>query len=125
MSKKRNKSYRVKVFTNMRNPFGVLTAGGQRTFYIGDRLTKTEALRAIRRTRFIYPYQYKFRIVRSRKGVTGIGMFLGLAMFILCLGMANATPDIFTSLSASVQDLIRIGFLTLGLFGLFAGVVKK
>ena len=50
-------------------------------------------------------------------------IFLGLVVLVFCLALGNATPELF-SLSAGVEDLIRLGFLVLGIGALISGVVK-
>jgi hypothetical protein len=121
---KRLKRYKVKVFTKMRDPFSLMYSGGERTFIVNGRLTKTEAVKTIRRMKDIYPAHFKYRLVRSRKkGVNGIAFALGLVLLVFCIAIANATPDLF-SLTESVENLIRVGFLALGLFGLVVALIK-
>ncbi len=58
------------------------------------------------------------------KGYSWLSFALGLVLLIFCLALANATPELF-DLSANVEDLIQIGFLALGLFGLVVGLIKE
>lgn len=104
----------------MKNPFNALYTVGRSRFTSGDGLTKTEALRELRRVRTTYPGA-KARIRRS-KGATPI-FILGIAIFVFCLAIANNINTLF-DYSADMIDLLQIGFLALGLFGLVYGAYK-
>lgn len=62
--------YRIKAFTNMRNPFAIVEAGGQRGIFINGynsgAFTMREALKGIKRMKQIYPHSFRYRIERRR-----------------------------------------------------------
>ena len=74
---------------------------------------------------YIYPHQFRYRIKkRGSMGLSGIVLFCGLALFVLCLAMANATPTLFSTMPSDFQDLIRVGFQVLAIGGLLVGLFK-
>ena len=68
--KRRTKRYKVKVFTKSRNPIALMYSGGNRSFYLdahGQGLSKTEALKAMRNMKTIYPGSFQYRIRRMKR----------------------------------------------------------
>ena len=66
MARRRNKRYKVKVFTKERDIFSLMYSGGHHSFYVNGRLNKTEALRTIRQMKMIYPKHFKYRLRRVK-----------------------------------------------------------
>ena len=67
MTKKRNKRFRIKAYTNMRNPFAVAESGFHRQFYVGGAMDFRSAVQGIRRMKQVYPHSFRYRIVRGKK----------------------------------------------------------
>lgn len=67
MSKKRSRRYRIKAYTNMRNPFAVAESGFHRQFFVGGSMSFSQAVRGISRMKQIYPSSFRYRIVRGKK----------------------------------------------------------
>lgn len=117
MRKKRR--YRIKVCMDMSNPINMFSL--DRTHYLGRGMTKLQALRKVKNLKHKNP-QYKYRIVRS-KGLSAMRIGLGFVLFVLCLALVSATPDIF-NLSSTAESYIQYAFFILGLLGLFGGMFK-
>ena len=104
MSKRRRRRFKVVAFTRMSNPIARVTSGFQSRFVVHRRMTRPQARLAVKELKFVFPKEFAFRIRQSnKKGMTGISLFLGLALFIFCLAIANSTGDIF-SLSKAAEE---------------------
>ena len=124
INKKRRKRYNVRIYTNMRNPFGAIASGFNSVFDMYETNSNREAKRVVKNLNRVYPYGWHYRIQRRHKGLgSPFSMFVGLALLVFCLVVANSVNSIF-HFSTDINELVRIGFLILGIGGFIAGVVK-
>lgn len=120
---KSRKKYKVKVF--VKDAFGVIYSGGHRKFTVNGGLSKTEAIRTVKTMKMIYPNSYKYRIVRSRKkGLSPVGLILGIVCLGLCLAIANNSETIF-GFAEPTAELVKMSFLGLGVGGLLLSFYFK
>lgn len=54
-----------------------------------------------------------------------VGAMVGFLIFVFCLFLAQAIPIYFTSLTAGMLDLVKIGFLVMGILAIIIGGISK
>lgn len=118
---KRQRRYRLRAYS--KGILGRVYSGGYSSFYVGGRMTRKELLKARKVMHSVFPSRYRFRVYKT-KGLTGISMLLGIAIFLICMALANSIDSIF-NFTADNNGLIQGAFIMLGIFSLLAGVLKS
>lgn len=118
----RRKRYKIEVLVNMNNPFNAIMYGRSRSI-IERGLTRKQAVSRVKSLKKDNPdCRYRIRS-SSKKGISAMKIGLGFVLFIFCLAIASIVPNVF-SYSTEAENLIQAGFMVLGIFGLFVGVMK-